>query len=257
MQKRVLPLLLAALLLLCACSGTAEPNQATNREEPVMDLDYSKVSAIRLRDLAEDQFEQPLDQLLEPEETAALLNALSQASPKELPIGGVVLYALDLLDADGAVLSSCLVDNDVTLEFACGPIYRRSGELDLVLRGIEGRLGVRDALYTRRPGPGYFSLFSRVDHGYLYEITENNFIQGLTKNLGQEDIAALQASLEGVRFSEKRVEQVPSKFIVELYSTGGGLVYQFSFDAEGHVYSLEYYELLGTTLGDWLSAQQG
>lgn len=256
MRRHLLPLLLAVFLFLSACTAQTDANQADNkREDPGMDQIVSNMSAVHIRDLAENRFEKPLDLTLTDEELSALRGAMSSLLPKETSFGGYAMYALDFMDQDGKLLGSLLVDSDVTLEWNDGTSYRRQGEADKVLSALEERAGLRASLYTRRPGAGYFDLFSQVDRGYLYEITENNFIEGLKKDLGKEDVAALREALSGSIWSAERLSTVPAKYIAELYSRGGGLLYRFTFDENGRVYGLENYELSGSTLNDWLAAQ--
>ena len=277
MRRCLLWLLAAALVLLTACAApVAQPQSdfsetpqigedtgsvdsagknpdSDEREEADMERLKMETAVIRMRDRVEQQFEDSLELTLTAQQTEALCAAMGTLQPKDTPYGGYVMYARDFFERDGKLIDSLLVDNDVTLELSAGEAFRRAGETDKVLSELEKHFGIRASLYTRRPGAGYFNLFSQVDRGYLYEVTANNFIKGLTLDLDREKIDALATALSDASHSEERLPQVKAKYIAELYSRGGGLVYRFSFDEQGHVYGMENYEILNSALADWLA----
>lgn len=254
MKSRILLFLLTALLLLSGC-GLNDGRYATaptTTEVQTMKEIIGNTAVIEIRDVVEHRFAEEFSQMLTEEEKKELLQAIDATEEKEQHFGGYLMYALDFLDADGKLLTTLYVDNDITIEGADGNAYLRTGSIAQVLDRIESAYSIRERLYNKKPGSGYFSLLPQADHGYFYEITDNNFIKGMEKDVAKTEISALSAELGAFTVSEEPTRDIDVKYILELYSEDGGLYYKFFLNGEGRVFTIEYYEIQSDGLAAWI-----
>ena len=178
----------------CLCKSNAGLNEI-----------LEDVVNIRITDVAENMYKEPLDISLSEEDVKLLISALNESKEKEDSFDGYLYYSLEMLDADGVVIEQLTIDTHYTAEFQNGLILERSGELDSVLENIETKYNITTDIWSRQPAEGYFSLFNLADHGSLDEITENNFIKGINHDISKEECLEIEKDLKEFEFSESPI----------------------------------------------------
>ncbi len=213
----------------------------------------ASVNAVQLRDPVFNMYENNRLERLSTEAAEKLLHALETVQEKSTPFDGCMMYALDLLDQNDQVLCSLIVDDNGNIDSSDGRHFVRQGEVSDVLSELEDAYQIKQNLYDRKPGKDYFTLLTDVSWGRLEEITENNFIDGIDLRLGKENILPIKEHLAQASFADERTEHIVKKYILFLYSEGDGMYYELYFDDNGRVYTAENYEILNSSLTDWLA----
>ena len=249
MKRKILVLLIFTLLIFSGCTPTSTEN--------TMKEIVANTTTVKIKDIVDHRFEEELNITLTDEEVSLLLQAIPAMEKKEEHFGGYLMYAIDFLDKDGNLLTTLYVDNDITIEDAHGNSYLRTGSFDHAMEQIESTYNLRERLYSAKPGSGYFSLMPQADHGVIYEITENNFIDGFEKDLEQPEISSIFDSLSSFTISEEQVENIDVKYILELYSADGGLYYKLLLDETGNWFTNEHYKIQGDNFSSLITEYSG
>lgn len=85
---------------------------------------------------------------------------------------------------------------------------------------------------TEKKGPEIVS-------GNMYEITANNFIEGLSHDFSPEEIEVWKEAIENDGFSKKYSHMGECRYMIHLYDTKGVEVEEYFLDDNGRLYDLE------------------
>ena len=100
---------------------------------------------------------------------------------------------------------------------------------------------------------------SKASKGNLYEITANNFVKGLNKNLSENDVTAVMRALSGAEISADPVTSggFKPKYILTRYDTAGGEVTEVIFGPDLKAYAEDGRSVQSPELDSWLKSAAG
>lgn len=103
--------------------------------------------------------------------------------------------------------------------------------------------------------PSWEGIFSRIDRGNIYEITENEFHQGIEYEFSQAELDCFKTVMEqkDYRCSQGLPKKEEIRFIIDLYDQNGSELAALSMDRNGKLYSDDGYLVVSSTLEEMLS----
>lgn len=75
--------------------------------------------------------------------------------------------------------------------------------------------------------------------GNMYEITANNFVEGLSHDFSPEEIEVWKEAIENDGFSKKYSHMGECRYMIHLYDTNGVEVKEYLLDDNSRLYDLE------------------
>lgn len=232
------------LLVITPLSGCNDIEQKDNEVKKVL----SNVYSIRITDVVADMYSTQLQLSLSEAETKNLVAALSDAPGKQTSFSGYLYYSFELYDKENRLLDRITIDTLKTIKFDSGKILKRTNELDSVIKSIENNHKITMDIWKRAPGENYFSLFDLVDHGQIYEITENNFVDGLKVNLNKDDCLSIADLTKHTSFSNDNFEFIDKKYIFSFYTIDGATIYTLYLDENSQVFTEYGYRINSESL---------
>ena len=274
--KTVMPIALCTAFL-AGCQTAAEVKgtdpvvNTSSVTDPVVNTDdvpealgtaedvFGKAAAIRVADIADEMYEEPLQIDLTAEEVEAFLKIHPELNPSEKALGfGAKRYVLQLFDENGNETGRLTVFSHGTVVGDDGTTYKKEGEFNDWFTVIETAHDISwDTVCGRRPGENYYVLLSDEGcHGNLREWVETNFDKGIDAKLTNEDITALKEALEGVTFSDTTTDVSSNseivKYSLDLFSGHGADLYMFRIAENGDIYNEAGYEITGGSIHEWV-----
>ncbi len=216
---------------------------------------FGKAAAIRVVDVADGMYEEPLQIDLTAEEVEAFLKIHPEVNPSEKALGfGGKRYVLQLFDGNGNETGRLTVMSHGTVIGDDGTTYKQEGEFKDWITAVETS---HDISWDRRPGADYFMLLSEDGcHGDLVEWVETNFDEGIDADLTNEDVTALKEALEGVTYSDTTTDVSYNsemvKYSVDIFSGHGASLYTLRISENGDVYNEAGYEITGGSIHEWV-----
>ncbi|MBQ8165363.1 MAG: hypothetical protein IJZ94_06070 [Clostridia bacterium] len=250
MKKLVLLLCVLFLIASNGCSKTEE-NYLSETNTGVNEM-LNNVAKIRITDVAENMYKEPLDIFLTEEEVVSFVSAAKVANARQDSFSGYLYYSLEMIGVNGDVIDRLTLDTNNIAEFQSGIILERSGELDSVLKTIETKYNITTEIWLRQPDEGYFSLFNMADHGTLDEITENNFIEGIDYDFSKEECQKIENALNEFEFSEFSSDNTNMKYELDIYSSGGAGLYQLYINENNEVFTDTGYQVKSNLLSEYI-----
>ena len=177
----------------------------------VFDFD---VYSIKIADVASDMYSSPLEYSLTEAEVKELIEALQDSPEKQTSFTGYLYYGFELYDEDDKLVDRILVDTQKTLKFDSGKTIERTEKMNSILKTIEQKYNITLDIWDRKPSNEYFSLFNLVDHGQIYEITENNFVEGLKVDLSRTECSDISNQIDSISFSNSIIESIDKKYVL-------------------------------------------
>lgn len=270
--KTVMPIALCTAFL-AGCQSTTEvkgTDPVVNTgiaADPVVNTDdvpevlgtaedvFGKATAIRVADVTDGMYEEPLQIDLTAEEVEAFLKIHPEVNPSEKALGfGGKRYVLQLFDGNGNETGRLTVMSHGTVIGDDGTTYKQEGEFKDWITAVEAS---HDISWDRRPGADYFVLLSEDGcHGDLVEWVETNFDEGIDADLTNEDVTALKEALEGVTYSDTTTDVSYNseivKYSVDIFSGHGASLYTLRISENGNVYNEAGYEITGGSIHEWV-----
>lgn len=216
---------------------------------------FGRAAAIRVVDVADGMYEEPLQIDLTAEEVEAFLKIHPELNPSEKALGfGGKRYVLQLFDGNGNETGRLTVMSHGTVIGDDGTTYKQEGEFKDWITAVEAS---HDISWDRRPGADYFVLLSEDGcHGDLVEWVETNFDEGIDADLTNEDVTALKEALEGVTYSDTTTDVSYNseivKYSVDIFSGYGASLYTLRISENGDVYNEAGYEITGGSIDEWV-----
>ena len=216
---------------------------------------FGRAAAIRVVDVADGMYEEPLQIDLTAEEEEAFLKIHPELNPSEKALGfGGKRYVLQLFDGNGNETGRLTVMSHGTVIGDDGTTYKQEGEFKDWITAVEAS---HDISWDRRPGADYFVLLSEDGcHGDLVEWVETNFDEGIDADLTNEDVTALKEALEGVTYSDTTTDVSYNseivKYSVDIFSGYGASLYTLRISENGDVYNEAGYEITGGSIDEWV-----
>ena len=274
--KTVMPIALCTAFL-AGCQTAAEVKgtdpvvNTSSVTDPVVNTDdvqevpgtaedvFGKAAAIRVADVADEMYEEPLQIDLTAEEVEAFLKIHPEVNPSEKALGfGGRRYVLQLLDENGDETGRLTVLSHGTVIGDDGTTYKQEGEFKDWITDVETSHDIsRDTVCGRRPGADYFVLLSENGcHSDLVEWVETNFDDGIDAELTNEDVTALREALQGVTYSDTTTDVSYNsemvKYSVDIFSGYGASLYTLRISENGDVYNEAGYEITGGSIHEWV-----
>lgn len=216
---------------------------------------FGKATAIRVADVTDGMYEEPLQIDLTAEEVEAFLKIHPEVNPSEKALGfGGKRYVLQLFDGNGNETGRLTVMSHGTVIGDDGTTYKQEGEFKDWITAVEAS---HDIFWDRRPGADYFVLLSEDGcHGDLVEWVETNFDEGIDADLTNEDVTALKEALEGVTYSDTTTDVSYNseivKYSVDIFSGHGASLYTLRISENGNIYNEAGYEITGGSIHEWV-----
>ena len=208
----------------------------------------SDVYSIEITDVAADMYSSPLQISLSEAEVKMLIEALDNAPEKKTSFTGYLYYSFVLYDKENQQVDKITIDTQKTIRFDSGITLDRTEQLNSVIKSIEYKHNISLDIWDRKPSNGYFALFNLVDHGQLYEITENNFVDGLKFDLTKGECSDIVKQITDFSFSDDIIEYIDKKYVFDFYTVDGATVYILYLDKNGDVYTEQGYKVDCETL---------
>ena len=238
-MKKLICFLMMTLFLIITISGCNDIEEEDNGVSKVLTDVYS----IKIADVAADMYSSPLQYSLTESEVKELIDALRDSPEKQTSFTGYLYYSFELYDKDGKFVDKISLDTQKTLKFDSGKTIERTEKMNSILKTIEQKYNITLDIWDRKPGNEYFSLFNLVDHGQIYEITENNFVEGLRVDLSRTKCSDISNQIDSISFSNSIIESIDKKYVFEFYSVDGGTIYILYLDKSGEIFTEQGYKI--------------
>ena len=240
-----------AIIMLGGCSNNTEDLRELNM---VFDIDAIKNETYLI------EITDPLDSMYLPQlkiqvsegEKKRFIDILNNLTPVSTGFSKSILYSVNYLDQNGNLLGTLMVDAGKTLKSSSGIYYKRDDIVSPFLDEIESKYKLDVSLLKRQPGEHYFDLLCYAESGNMYEITENNFISGLDIDFNKEEICDFEKSISKSNFSSEKYE-IEAKYVIEIYSKDGGLLYRLFSDDNGMYYTDSGYCINHSSISKWFN----
>lgn len=239
-MKRTICFLIMAVFIIIPISGCSSSDKV-EENEVIKVLD--KTSLIKIADIKSNMYSIPLNISLTETEMHDLIEAIGNAPRKDTSFTGYLYYAFELYDEEEKLIDRIIIDTQKTVGFESGTILQRTEEVNSVVKSIEKNHNITMDIWDRKPDVGYFSLFDLVDHGQLYEITENNFIDGLKRDLSKTDCVEIANEMVELSFSDEMLSEIDKKYVLEFYTINGASLYTLYIDSNEKIYTEQGYEI--------------
>lgn len=248
---------LIILLLFTGCSHSTLNNEKGEAERN-MNETVLKANKVKIIDIVENMYEQSIAVNLSEKESAEIIDSLGTLTEKTSGYSRGLLYSISLYNADNEQVNRFFVDTGDTIGDINGNYYQRNEKISAVLSKVEKEFNLTpDALWNRKPGKNYFGALQMTDHGTLREITDNNFIEGISVDFSDSDIKTFISKLSNVSFSDSFYDfeydqEHILKYVMHFYTNAGGEVYMFYVDSDLNVYAEQGYKLINADLSSWI-----
>lgn len=243
--------------LFTGCTTLYAEDQAISTKAPygqMAFIDIVDAISIKIIDVVDNRYDDTLDITLTQDEFQKIKEAFYEGvEVKNAQFDSMPLYSLQFLDKDGKETGCLIVDKQNTLQMRDGTSFYRRGEIDKVLSSIEEKYEIKKDKCLRKPGENYFSLLSYAYKGAFYEVMESDFIEGLYTELDTDQIHKLEIAAKDFQVKDQR-ENVSTnlKYVVQIYSIGGGLICELRMFKDGTVCTMEGYEIESSQIKNWI-----
>lgn len=225
-----------------------------NSKEQKAFIDVVDATSIKIVDVVENRYDDPLDITLTQEEFKQIKEAFYEGlDVKSTRFDSIPVYALQFLDESGKETGYLMIDNQNTIQMRNGISFYRCKDINDALSQLEEKYGIKENMYTRKPGENYFGLLSYATNGVFDEITENNFVEGTHVDLNMDQITSLKDASKDFEVKTLRSDVSSDlKFLIQIYSVDGGLVCELRVFKDGSVCTMEGYEIVSLGINGWI-----
>ena len=212
--------------------------QISNQEYP------DSIGEIMIEDMDREQYQNPLEVRL----SANMVKEFNQFLPDLQTEPGKMLakpfYRIRLIEEKYTTEWTVCADHSVYSKE--GRVYTENDALDNWLKDIEASAGFDHSMLDRAPGDNHLCLMDEAERAEINEITENNFVEGTSFALNEEEYSEFGdiLTLYGVSFSRKPVKNLKEKYRISVYSENGAELYLLFLDQEGYLYTNTGYQIL-------------
>lgn len=245
-MKRTSALILCLIMLfLTGCSN------GENSGEEKRTMNFSeKVKTINVCDFVDNMYSEELHITLSKEEIKSFTEIIDKSSKTSDMISGSPLYSLKLFDSADCLCGSFVVDTRHWIYDVEGLKYKTDKSAETILKQIEENHSISTKIWDRKPGKNYFDILELANNALFYEITDNNFIEGIKYEIKNEECSKLNQVLSTSAFSNEKDDGIKKKYVLELYTSGGGIIVTLFFDNELNAYLDQGYAIDNANLID-------
>lgn len=94
----------------------------------------------------------------------------------------------------------------------------------------------------------------RIVSGNLYEITENNFIEGIDYDFSETEIEEIKTILKNEEFTltEEIIDENELQYIINFYDADGTEIFSFALDKNKNIFCKDGYQLKDSHLREYI-----
>lgn len=94
----------------------------------------------------------------------------------------------------------------------------------------------------------------RIVSGNLYEITENNFIEGIDYDFSETEIEEIKTILKNEEFTltEEIIDENKLQYIINFYDADGTEIFSFALDKNKNIFCEDGYQLKDSHLREYI-----
>ncbi len=214
---------------------------------------FDNVQKICICDFSDNMYKEKLNIELSEAETQSIISMFGSTTPKNEAVSGTLLYSLVLINFENNIFQRLLVDSRYTVYTDIDHSYERTEKNVAILKQIETAHNLKEELSNRIPSGNYFALMSFADHGILYEVTDNYFIEGITLDISKDKCFELKNILSECLLSKTTESIKNPKYIMEIYTSGGGIVTTLFINDQSVFFADSGYLIKSTSLKDYLN----
>ena len=213
--------------------------------------DIQTVSEIKIVDVEEDLFREPLEEKVSETELESLKELFPSLETEDGSPYAKPYYKLVFLDKNENAIDQWMITTDHSVWNEDGKISEGGDRLKDWLEALEESHDIGYEILDRAPGKDYFSLLSYAEKGSLDEITETNFEEGLDFKINRQETEKFCDIMENAETGEKRSQKKKYKYQIHIYSGGGADLYMLLVDSAGKFYTNTEFEIQAEELDNW------
>ena len=224
-------LIVIAMILITGCSMNSA-DDPTNK-----DMVIKKAEKIEINDVFEGQYKDALRIELTEDEINSLKTAVGSADMLKETGGALPIYKLVIKDSDELLLDEWFVTTEREIMTSSNEITN-DVNIQECLGAIEEKHDITyDSLMNRHPGEAYFKDLDGIFEAELVEITENNFVEGVTYSLDKKDIESIHKCADvKCDFDDKREEDIDVEATIRLYDKNESRIHTLDISHDGSIY---------------------
>lgn len=246
-------ILCSLILFLSGCGEMSESNSAmqeqnnviSNLEDDMMEIDYTKVSTIKISSPVKQMYRDSLDIEIAKEYVDDFVHCVYSLEQCEYPFESEPWYSISII-SDESEIDKWRIDCSGVITNSSGVKFTRSGDIDSWLRKIESDYSVSMNLLSSEPGENYFGLSDEINTIVLYKTTYGFSSEKAEINVDSETAAIIKDLL--LRCEIQSDSEPPSniQFTLVLYGHNEEPLYKLLFDTNGKLYT-SYGYLIGSS----------
>lgn len=232
--------------------GDVSQNNVIEDDNEFMYLDL--VTEIELDDIVEDSYIESIYVTLDDEDIDALKKIVSKIEKSEEHPVSKSLYSLTFYDEKNDVIDVWEVSNVYTVKTGNNIILSRKNELDEWLDMIENKYNITFDIFNRTPGKNYMQQLEQADNAYITEITDNNFVSGVSCNLDEDDILSFKSLKDEIQIMQEKQNIDDYYYKIDFFDINGIELYSFIVDFDGKIYTSTGFEMTGEKVMNWFGS---
>lgn len=253
-MKRNLLFLLCILnmLFLSSCTNDDRNISDDNLIEDDNEFMYlEQVANIELDDVIKNSYLESIHVNLDNEDIDAFKEIVSKMEKSETQPVAKPFYSLTFYDDKMDIIDVWEVCDTYTVKTDNHIIISQQGELSEWLDMIENKYNITFEIFNRTPGENYMKQLEQADNAYITEITDNNFISGVSCNLEEDDLVSFKLLEDDIQIAQGRRDINDYYYQITFYDNNGGQLYTFVIDFDGKIYTSTGFEVTSQAAIDW------
>lgn len=253
MKRNLLFLLcILSMLFLISCANDGSNISDDNLMEDDNQFMYlDQVTYIELDDVIKNSYLESIYVDLDNEDIDSFKKIGSNMEKSETQPVAKPFYSLTFYDEKMNVIDVWEVCDAYTVKTSNHIIISRQGELSEWLDMIENKYNITFEIFNRTPGKDYMKQLEQADSAYITEITDNNYISGVSCVLGENDLLSFKQLEDDIQMVQDRRDINDYYYQITFYDNNGGQLYTFIVDFDGKIYTSTGFEVTSQAAIEW------
>lgn len=253
MKRNLLFLLcILSIVLLSSCANDGGNISDINLIEDENEFMYlEQVTYIEMDDVIKNSYLESIYVNLDNEDIDAFKKIGSNMEESETQPVTRPFYSLTFYDEKMDVIDVWEVCDAYTVKTSNHIIISRQDELGEWLDMIENKYNITFEIFNRTPGEDYMKQLEQADNAYITEITDNNFISGVSCVLEENDLLSFKQLEDDIQMVQDRRDINDYYYQIAFYDNNGGQLYTFVVDFDGKIYTSTGFEVTNQAAIDW------